>query len=92
MPALVISWTTFSEFSVNGSTGGASRDLSGGSAGSDATLLPTAYSIDRDSTRTCCPTALAHQTDPEANRPLRAAARSYQRALDTLAEQTGLAA
>jgi hypothetical protein len=38
------------------------------------------------------PTALAHQTDPAANHPLRAAVRSYQRALDTLAEQTGLAA
>ena len=52
MPALVIIWMTFSELSVNGSTGGASKDCSGGRAGSEATPLPTAYSIDRDSTST----------------------------------------
>ena len=37
------------------------------------------------------PTALAHQADPHPNR-LKAAAANYQRALDTLAEQNGLAA
>jgi hypothetical protein len=38
------------------------------------------------------PTALAQQADPTGGAQLHAAARSYQRALDTIAQQTGLAA
>jgi len=38
------------------------------------------------------PTALAHQAVPEKSNQLHAAAATYQRALDTLAEQNGLAA
>jgi hypothetical protein len=38
------------------------------------------------------PTALAHQADPDTGHQLQAASAAYQRALDTLAEQNGLAA
>jgi hypothetical protein len=38
------------------------------------------------------PTALAHQTDTHTEHQLRKASTAYQRALDTLAEQNGLAA
>jgi hypothetical protein len=38
------------------------------------------------------PTGLAHQADPHDRSRLHAAAANYQRALDTLAAQNGLAA
>ena len=38
------------------------------------------------------PTALAHQADPHSQHRLHNGSPAYQRALDTLAEQTGLAA
>ena len=38
------------------------------------------------------PTALSHQADPHTRHRLQAASTAYQRALDTLAEQNGLAA
>lgn len=38
------------------------------------------------------PTALAYQTAPRRSNRLQAAAATYQRTLDTLAEQNGLAA
>ena len=38
------------------------------------------------------PTGLAQQTDPRTSHRLQTAASAYQRALDTLAEQNGLAA
>ncbi len=38
------------------------------------------------------PTALAHQSAPDSSNRLKAAAANYQRALDTLAQQNGLAA
>ena len=38
------------------------------------------------------PTGLVEQTDPRTSHRLQTAASTYQRALDTLAEQNGLAA
>ena len=38
------------------------------------------------------PTGLAHQADPKSTHRLNAAAANYQRALDNLAAQNGLAA
>jgi hypothetical protein len=55
------------------------------------TGLRTAMLITRVHDR-LLPTAFSHQTDTDAGHRLKAAAAAYQRALDSLAEQNGLAA